>query len=130
MQATKTPRAPSNQFGSSLIEVLVASAILGMGLLGLMLGQTRAGIDLRQSEWRTDARFLAIDLAEQIRAYGPSGVPTSRRSAWRDRVAERLPGGEATVEWPATAGGSGTITLVWRLPGNAGDAELRYVFRS
>ena len=128
MQVTTNPRPRSNQAGSSLIEVLVASAILGMGLLGLILGQTRAGIDLRQSQWRTDARFLAIDLAEQVRAYGPSGLPTARRSAWRDRVAERLPGGEATVEWPATVGASGTITLVWRLPGNAGDATLSREF--
>ncbi|AGY92360.1 hypothetical protein SPICUR_06980 [Spiribacter curvatus] len=129
MHATRTTPVSSRQAGSSLVEVLVASAILGMGLLGLILGQTRAGNDLRQMQWHTDARVLAMALAEQVRAYGPSGLPAVHRAAWRDRVAERLPEGEASVEWPRTRAGRGVITLAWRRPGQAEAAQLRYVFR-
>ena len=129
MRTTPILHLRRREAGSSLIEVLIACAIVGTGLLGLILGQTRAGIDLRQSQWRTNAHFLAIELAEQVRGYGPSGLPAARLSAWQERVDARLPDGDGTIEWSAVAGGGGTVILTWRLPGQAAGAEFRYPFR-
>lgn len=117
-----------HQNGSALVEVLVASAILGIGVSGLIMGQTRASMDLQRVQWRMEARLLATDYAEQLRAYGPAGLSATRRDRWRDRVRRRLPGGSATIT-PTAGAGTTRIRLEWRHPGESLPASLRYTAR-
>ena len=117
------------QTGSTLVEVLAASSLLAMGLLGLMLGQSRASLDLRQMHEQVQAHFLAIDLAEQSRAYGPGPLPSSRLTAWRERVAGQLPRGEARVERPGPTPTMGLLTIVWRVSYRSDTASMQYAFR-
>ncbi|MEX0382149.1 hypothetical protein V6X02_02265 [Spiribacter sp. 1M153] len=120
---------PYRQTGSSLVEVLAASSLLAMGVLGLVMGQSRASLDLRQMHEHVQAQFLAMDLAEQARAYRPGPLPASRLIAWRERVAEQLPRGEARVQWPGPPPTPGTLTITWRVSDRSDSGSLHYVFR-
>ncbi len=54
--------------GFTLIEVLVSIVILAIGLLGIMNMQARALMDNQDAYLRTQAVFLAYDMADRIRA--------------------------------------------------------------
>lgn len=56
------------QTGMSLVEVMVAVAILGSGLLGLAAMQGRALAMAQSAHYRSVAADLAANLAERIRA--------------------------------------------------------------
>ncbi|WP_121457579.1 type IV pilus modification protein PilV [Azonexus fungiphilus] len=57
-----------SQHGMSLIEVMVAVAILGSGLLGLAAMQGRALAQVQSAHYRSVAADLAADLGDRIRA--------------------------------------------------------------
>ena len=61
------PRA-RNQRGFSMIEVLIAVLVLGLGLLGLAMLQTLNVRYAQSANYRTRATNLAYDLLDQIRA--------------------------------------------------------------
>lgn len=72
------------QQGMSLIEVMVAVAILAAGLLGLGALQARSVTMNQSAYYRSIAADLASDLADRVRANrstylakGDSGVPTN-----------------------------------------------------
>jgi Tfp pilus assembly protein PilV len=124
------PFSPSRrQTGALLPEVLAASGILAMGVLGLVLSQSRASMDLRAMHERLEARFLVMDLAEQSRAYHPAGLPAGRLAAWRAQVADRLPRGEARVDLPGPAGSIASVTVTWHDPDQGEPATLRTGFQ-
>ena len=56
------------QTGMSLVEAMVAVAILGSGLLGLAAMQGRALVAAQSAQYRSVAADLATNLAERIRA--------------------------------------------------------------
>jgi len=61
-------RPASRQSGVTLIEILVAMVLLGVGLLGLAGLQLR-GMQVNQgSMWRSQAAVMAEDLADRLRA--------------------------------------------------------------
>lgn len=64
-----TPR-PQAQAGFSLIEVLCAVLILGVGISGLTVGMTTALRSSQESEWQTAAAFIAAGRIETMRAEG------------------------------------------------------------
>lgn len=65
--------APRSQRGVSLIEVMVAIVVFGVGMLGLALLQTKGAQFTKESSSRTNAIIQAQSLAEAMRA-NPQGV--------------------------------------------------------
>lgn len=63
------------QSGSSLIEVMVALIVLGVGLLGLVTLQARSVQYDQQAYLYSQATFLAIDIVERVKAN-----PTAKNS--------------------------------------------------
>jgi type IV pilus assembly protein PilV len=59
---------PARQGGTNLIEVMVALAILSIGLLGLAMMQLEGMRHNTDSYLRTQATFLASDIIERMRA--------------------------------------------------------------
>ena len=60
----------TNQAGFSLVEVLCAIVILGVGLLGLVQGLTTALLSNKESELQTSATFIAASRIEVLQADG------------------------------------------------------------
>ena len=56
--------------GFSLIEVMCAILILGIGLVGLTQGLTTALSSTKESEWQTSAALVAAGRMETLRAEG------------------------------------------------------------
>ena len=118
----------SRQSGSTLIEVLVAALVLGIGVMGLSAAQTRSLHEARQSWWQWQAQTLAVALIERTRATG--ALPSlEQRDAWRARVAERLPKGRAAVDWPTQPGAAGQVVIEWQAAADAPAEQLVLAFR-
>lgn len=84
------------QKGISLVEVLVAVLILGVGLLGLAGLQANALRNTQSAYLSTEASILAYDFLDQARALGT--IPsTDMINEWEGRVTELFPSGELTV---------------------------------
>lgn len=112
--------------GVALIEALVALAILGGALLGLLYMQLRTAADAESALRRTQALHLIDDLAERIRSNpegfaqlasyrsdwgtapqagvdcqeqfcGPDQLARWDLAQWKANVARALPQGDATV---------------------------------
>jgi len=102
--ARKAPGALTDGF--SLVEVMCAIVILGVGLLGLVEGLTTALASHKESEWQTTAAFLAAGQLESLRADGFviagedsgtfDGLPLYQ---WRQSIAAKKPEGlfEVTI---------------------------------
>ncbi len=58
----------SQQQGSSLMEVMVSSFVLAIGLLGTLAMQSKAVVQNQQAYAATQAIVLATDIVERIRA--------------------------------------------------------------
>lgn len=59
--------------GFTLIEVLVALLVLGIGVLGSLAFQARAQQHIQDAQWRGNAALLAGDLLELMRS-NPAGI--------------------------------------------------------
>jgi len=122
--------------GVALLEALIALAILGASLLGLIYMQLRTMADTESALRQTQAMHLIDDLAERIRANpeGPNELDSYRTAwgaapapeadcearwcspaqlarwdvaRWKRNVALALPQGDATVFDPAAPGSGG-----------------------
>jgi type IV pilus assembly protein PilV len=132
------------QRGFTLVEALVALLVLSIGLLGvagLQLSSLRANTS---SAYRSQATFLAYDIADRMRANRQAALkgdyligfgdaaPTSTASvasrdlnAWRGRVTggSVLPGGaNAEIAWADAANGVIKIRIQWT--DTHGDTQL------
>lgn len=122
------------QRGLTLIEVLVAVVVLGLGLLGLALLQTTTLRMIQSSNQRTLATELAYDALDAVRAGGrpfislysvnmggaPSAggcampanlLPASVVAQWQCKVATALPGGQGAIALTTAGTGTATITV-------------------
>jgi type IV pilus assembly protein PilV len=112
MTRARPDRLPIQQRGSTLIEVLVALLVLGVGLGGLAVSQTQALTSARATHFHLQAALLTEEVAELARAYAPGAVPIEQREAWRKRVAARLPDPSIALSLPVGFE-SGQVTLSW-----------------
>jgi type IV pilus assembly protein PilV len=130
-----TPTVHPAQHGYSLIEVLIALAVLSIGLLGLAALQTaslRVGHDSYQ---RTQATLLAYDMADRMRA-NRAGVTAGNYitvgankdctqlvcnaselaaydiTSWNTALSEKLSQGQGTIAFN-NATSIHTITVRW-----------------
>lgn len=114
----------AKQSGFTLIEILVSIVIVCFGLLGVA-GLLTAGLkSTQESQYRTQASFLAYDIAERMRTnrqvalngeYKTSETATNTialkdKTDWQTTVAA-LPSGVGTVVMPSAT--FFTITIQW-----------------
>jgi Tfp pilus assembly protein PilV len=85
---------PSTVSGSSLIEVMLAVALMAVTALGLIAGQLWAAREARTMAMREQAAWIADAVAEASRTPASSDAATRQWSAY---AALFLPGGEAVV---------------------------------
>jgi|OpeIllAssembly_1097287.scaffolds.fasta_scaffold69098_3 type IV pilus assembly protein PilV len=121
---------PPGQAGFTLVEVLVASIVLTVGLLGLIALQLESLRATRSALARTQAVALTADLADRIRARstpaaaydcggdcddgdGGDAFAAAELAAWRESVRARLPDGTASVAYEAGAIARYQIVLSW-----------------
>jgi type IV pilus assembly protein PilV len=74
--------APRSQRGVSLIEVMVAIVVFGIGLLGLALLQTKGAQFTKESSSRTNAIIQARSLADAMRANPEAIDPADGSSSY------------------------------------------------
>jgi Tfp pilus assembly protein PilV len=108
--------------GSSLIEVMLAVALMAVTALGLIAGQLWTAREARAMAMREHAAWIADSLAEAMRT--PS-LTVSASTHWNTRATALLPHGEASVgENADVATARVTWTSVRDMPGaGAGAGE-------
>ena len=74
--------APRSQRGVSLIEVMVAIVVFGIGMLGLALLQTKGAQFTKESSSRTSAIIQARSLADAMRANPKAIDPADGSSSY------------------------------------------------
>ena len=128
MTMSPLPRARRARRGLSLIEVLISTLIVGIGLIGIVSLQARAVQISVSAEDQLRASLLANELASQMWASRTVSLPAAATDAWAARVADAagagLPNGQGTV---VVNGGTARITVAWR-PVNAPAAQERNRF--
>src|SRR5262245_29130169 len=125
----------SSEAGFTLVEVLVATTVLSIGLLGMASLQAHALRASRAAHLHTRAVTLAADLADRIRAnrvpadnYIDAGLNARAQvdlADWHAAIAAELPGGHGRVSFRAAATARPAqyqVEVLWRQPGDADDA--------
>ncbi|MGB2816751.1 MAG: prepilin-type N-terminal cleavage/methylation domain-containing protein [Burkholderiaceae bacterium] len=110
------------QAGMSLVEVLVATVIFVVGILGLLSANATALSVFSDARFRVDAALLADRLISEawvdrvnVAAYAYAGgsVTAHRISPWLTDVQRLLPGSDAIVQ---VVGTSIRVTVSWQTP--------------
>ncbi len=94
-----------SQAGVTLLEVLIAALVLGIGLLGVAGLQVTALQTNQDASFQSQAVNLAYDLSDRMRAHCPEraacGVANVQGTAWfedwQERVEGSLPAGQGGV---------------------------------
>ncbi|MFL9983958.1 prepilin-type N-terminal cleavage/methylation domain-containing protein [Paraburkholderia sediminicola] len=93
--------------GSSLIEVMLAVALMAVTALGLIAGQLWTAREARAMAMREHAAWIADSVAEAMRE--PSAGDSAIRQ-WSARATALLPHGEASV---GVSGGVSAARVTW-----------------
>jgi Tfp pilus assembly protein PilV len=93
--------------GSSLIEVMLAVALMAVTALGLVAGQLWTAREARAMAMREHATWIADSVAEAM--YSSAGGESAIRQ-WNARAATLLPHGEASV---GDSGGVSAARVTW-----------------
>lgn len=137
--------SPTAQAGFSLLEVLIAMAIMAVGLLGLA-GLQAQGLKNNQSAYfRSQAALFAYDMVDRLRAdrvaaiagsynltmaaAAPNGTSLvdTERAGWLGQLAV-LPIGDGSID--VTSAGVATVTVQWndsRATGGSSTESLQVV---
>jgi type IV pilus assembly protein PilV len=108
----------------SLVEVLVATVIFAVGILGLLSANATAYSAYADAKFRIDAALLAdrllseawvdrANVADYAYAGAASGTTTARIAPWLAEMQRLLPGSDAVV---AVAGTAISVTVSWQTP--------------
>jgi Tfp pilus assembly protein PilV len=92
----KPPRL-IRQRGASLIEVMLAIALMAVTALGLIAAQLWIAREARASALREQAAFVADAVAEASRVTGGVTGGDAGVQQWKTRAARLLPQGDASV---------------------------------
>jgi type IV pilus assembly protein PilV len=129
MNRNRSPQHPSRSSGFSLLEVLIATIILGVGLLG-MAALTERALRFNHSAYlRSQATNLAYDMADRMRAnreaanegdydiaiddspaQGGGSIAAADLLEWRNTLSTALPSGTGAV---VSSGDLVTISIQW-----------------
>jgi len=124
--ATTAPRRSVG--GMTLIDVLVATVLIAIGLIGLVAMQARAVQQAVSAEDSQRAALLASELASAMWSANTVTLPTATITDWSARVADAtasgLPNGAGTV---TVTGGVARITVTWRPPQASAGSDNRYI---
>lgn len=114
----------STERGFSLIEVLIAVLILGIGLLGAAAMQILSLQNASNAELRTQATLFAQELSELARTSSTPGgfaktggtddcsMLSGQIKGWCESMAHTLPGSSFVVTWDVGEGDL-TTTITW-----------------
>lgn len=131
-----------NAKGFGLIEVLVSMLVLGVGILGMLALQLNAMKFNQTAAFRTQATFLAYDIADRMRANAPqaiagnyvvgtgdssfsSGIAGEDLTDWKSSLATQLPSGNGSI---SRVGSLYTITVQWDERKVGGIEKQQFVF--
>ena len=103
MESSKRPIRRAHCRGATLIEALVALAILSFGLAGIAATQFRSLAYLRETSHESRALFHAADMAERLQGRG-GGPDAAELARWQAEFADALPAGKAEVCIDSTPG--------------------------
>jgi type IV pilus assembly protein PilV len=140
---------PRTSAGFSVLEILVALIVIGLGVIGVAALYTEGVNNTALTDPRTIAAELAESIAERIRintagrsgyarvmgivcnpgakAKGADRQAELEAACWQDRVEQRLPSGSGTITRDiSTNPPTYVIAVSWTVP-NAGTAS--YVIR-
>lgn len=93
------------QRGFTLIETLVTILILSLGLLGFAGLLTKSIVANRQAFYRSQATFLAHDIAERMRANRAEAVAGGYNTALKSAVSTTSFAGQDTADWKINVAG-------------------------
>ena len=147
-------KTPSNEFGFSLVEALVALVVLSVGMIGIAALHGQSLRAARTAQYRSLAIILASDMADRIRlnrlgqagymvaaansGCDPAGGATCAPAAmaaydlwvWNQGVTQGLPGGATQVQFNAgTNPPTYTITVSWAEVGQAAPDQYQLAFQ-
>lgn len=110
MRYSSNPRAcrrASTLSGYSLIEVMLAVALMAVTALGLIAGQLWTAREARATAMREQAAWIADSIAEAMRT--PASADSATRQ-WNSRATALLPRGEA---FSGDSAGVGVARVTW-----------------
>ncbi len=117
MPGARTHRFHARHRGSSLIEVMLAVAVMAASALGLIAGQLWTAREARAMSMREHAAWIADLVVEAVSA---SASSDSALNAWRSRAATLLPQGDASV---MGSGGVAVARVTWTVLRNMPRAD-------
>ncbi|SER12577.1 type IV pilus assembly protein PilV [Amphritea atlantica] len=113
-------RGRQGESGTTLIEVLIAVVVISIGLLSVAALQTMALKSNQGAYYRSQATFLAYDLADRIRAAPDSALAGDYddgqggdRALWDADVAAKLVSGAVGTLVLDKPNRTATITIKW-----------------
>lgn len=125
---TKTQRPKRARRGLSLIEVLVSTVLVSVGLIGVVSLQARAVQISVSAEDQLRASMLANELAAQMWTARTINLPAAVTDAWVARVADATAAGLPNAQGTITINGdTARISVAWR-PVNAPASQPRHHF--
>jgi type IV pilus assembly protein PilV len=111
-------RSRQSQGGVMLIEALVAILIFSVGVIAVMGMQAVSIEQVSAAKYRTDASYLANQIAGQmwtdipnLATYATPGA--TGRAGWDTTVARTLPSGTGVI---TVVGSLVTVTVSWKVP--------------
>lgn len=113
----RTATRSTRHRGSSLIEVMLAVALMAVTALGLIAGQLWTAREARAMAMREHAAWIADSVAEAMRE--PSAGDSAIRQ-WSARATALLPHGEASV---GESSGVSAARVTWAAPRNTPRAD-------